>query len=338
MATECRDLSRRRFVQGAGLAGLGLLAGCGRLPGQAPPQAAVPRIGVLSTAADPADPPNEALRQGLRELGYVEGQNLIQEWRYPTGGVDQLAAAAAELVRLPVDLIVSQGTAPNRAARDATSTIPIVMTNGADPVKAGLVDSLAHPGGNVTGLASLSALLSGKRLEMLKAAVPGLTRVVMLWTPTIADRADEFAESEAAARTLGLALQAVAMHDDGDLEPALDAVAQARAEAIFVQDNLVTRRSRARIAAFAIERRLPAISIRREFVEAGILMCYGPDYATMFRRAAYYVDRILKGTKPADLPVEQPREFDFVINLKTAQALSLTIPQHVLLQATEIIQ
>jgi putative ABC transport system substrate-binding protein len=331
-------LTRRRFVQGAGVVGLGLVAGCSRLPGQAAPPAAIPRIGVLSTAADPADPTNEALRQGLRELGYVEGQNLIVEWRYSTGAVDQLATAAAELVRLPVDLIVGQGTATNRAARDATATIPIVMTNGADPVKAGMVASLSQPGGNVTGLASLSALLGGKRLEMLKEAVPGLTRVVMLWTPTIADRADEFAESEVAARTLGIALQAVEMHDDGDLEPALEAVARARAEALFLQDNLVTRRSRARIGAFAVEHRLPAISIRREFVDAGILMSYGPDYAAMNRRAAYFVDRILKGARPADLPVEQPMKFELVINLKTAQAIGLTIPQHVLLQATEVIQ
>jgi putative ABC transport system substrate-binding protein len=330
------SVTRRFFLRGAGVAGLGLLASCGRLPWQAPPR--IPRIGVLSSAADPADPTNEALRQGLRELGYVEGQNLIVEWRYSAGSVEGLSEAAAELVRLPVDLIVGQGTATNRAAKDATSTIPIVMTSSGDPVKAGLVASLARPGGNVTGLASLSDLLVGKCLELLKEAVPSLARVAMLWTPTIAGGADEFAESEVAARTLGIALQSAEVLDDGDLEVALEAIIHGRAEAIFLQGSLVTRRSRARIAAFAVEHRLPAVGIRREFVAVGSLMSYGPDYAQMHHRAAYYVDRILKGAKPADLPIEQPMRFEFVLNLKTAQALGLTLPQHVLAQATEVLQ
>jgi putative ABC transport system substrate-binding protein len=331
-------VSRRRFVQGASVASLGLLGGCWRLPGQPQTPATIPRIGVLSTAADPADPTNEAVRQGLRELGYVEGQNVILEWRYLAGGVDRLPELAAELVRLPVDIIVSQGTAANRAAKDATATIPIVMTNASDPVKAGLVATLAHPGGNVTGLASLSAQLGGKRLELLNETVPSLARVAMAWDPTIADRADEFEDAAAAARTLGIALQSTEVRDDRDLEVAFGAVTRGHAEALFIQDNAVTRRNRARIAAFAIEHRLPAVSIRREFVEAGSLMSYGPDFADMNRRAAYYVDRILKGAKPADLPVEQPMKFELVINLKTAHALGLTIPQHILLQATEVIQ
>lgn len=338
MADARYRCTRRHFVRGAGLVGLGLLAACWQLPWQARGAVVFPRIGVLSTAADPSDATNEAVRQGLRERGYVDGQNVRLEWRSLAGGVEGLPELAAELVRLPVDLIVAQGTAANRAAKDATATKPIVMTNASNPVKAGVVASLAHPGGNVTGLASLSAQLSGKRLELLKETVPSLARVAMLWDPTIVDRADEFEDAAVTARTLGIVLQSTGVRDDGDLETAFAAVIRERAEALFLQDNTVTRRNRAPIAAFALEQRLPAISIRREFVLAGTLMSYGPDFVDMNRRAASYVDRILKGARPADLPVEQPMRFELVINLKTAQALGLTIPEHILLQATEVLQ
>jgi putative tryptophan/tyrosine transport system substrate-binding protein len=332
-----RELSRREVVQGIGAVGLGLLAGCGRWPWQAPAPARVPRIGVV-TAAEAIDPINEALRQGLQELGYIDGQNAVVEWRFTGGRLDPYPDLVGELVRLPVDVIVVQGTAGSRAAKQATSTVPIVMAFTNDPVRAGVVASLARPGGNVTGLASIAAELSGKRLQLLQDTVPSLARVAMLWNPAIADRAHEFEETEAAARVLGVDLQSVEVREANDFERAFEAVLRGRADALFLQDNDALDRNRPRIADFAAAHGLPAMSIRGEFVAAGTLMSYGANIADMNRRAATYVDKILKGAKPADLPVEQPMRFDFVINLKTAQALGLSIPHHVLLQATEVIQ
>jgi putative ABC transport system substrate-binding protein len=330
-------LSRRRLIVGTGAAGLGVLAGCGRLPWQAQAPLKVPRIGVLSTARDPADATNEAFRQGLRDLGYVEGQNIAVEWRHTAGQLERAPELAAELVQLAVDLIVSQGTATTRAAKQATATIPIVMTNASDPLGAGLVASLARPGGNVTGLSSLSGQLLGKRLELLKEAVPGLTRVAMLWNPTIDDRAHDLEETRGAARMLGIDLQSAEVRDGRAIEDAFEAVRRGRAEALFVDDDVVSRRYRTQIAAFAKENRLPAISIRKEFALAGLLMSYGPDFVAMNHRAAYYVDRILKGTKPADLPVEQPMTFDFVVNMRAARTLGITFPPEIRLQITEVI-
>ena len=329
--------TRRQVVQGMGAVGLGLLAACGRWPGQAAP-VKVARIGVLSQSADPSDAYNAAFRQGLRDLGYSEGQNLTLEWRSFASRIDQLPELAADLARLPVDVIVAQGDIATQAAKQASVTIPVIMAFGSDPVRAGLVATLARPGGNVTGLASMSGPLGGKRLELLRDTMPGLARVAMLWNPAIAERAYEFEETAAAAQTLGLALQSVELRHGGGLESAFASILRGRAEALFLQGNLVATRYRQEIVDFSTAHQLPTISGGRGFVVAGSLLSYGPDFPGMNRRAAYYVDRILKGANPADLPVEQPTTFDFVINLKTAQALGLTIPHHVLLQATEVIQ
>jgi putative ABC transport system substrate-binding protein len=333
-----RRPSRRQFVVGASTAGLGLLAGCGRLPWQAEPAPKVPRIGVLSQSADPNDVDNAAFRQGLHDFGYSEGQNLTIEWRSFDNQINQYPELAAELIGLSVDVIVAQGSVATRAAKQATVTTPVVMAYGSDPVRAGLVATLARPGGNVTGLAAMAGQLGGKRLELLRDTVPGLARVAMLWNPNIADLAPEFEEIAAAAQALGLGLQAVELRHGGDLEPAFASILQGRAEALFLQNNPVMNRYRPEIVEFATGHRLPTVSSRRDFAVAGSLMSYGPNYAEMNRRAAYYVDRILKGTSPADLPVEQPMTFDFVVNMKTAPALGLTFPNEIMLQVTEVIQ
>ena len=331
--------SRRRFLRGSlALAGLGLLAGCARLPWQTQPPAKVQRIGVLATAGDGSDPDNAALRQGLRELGYSEGQNITLESRSSTRGPDQLAELAAELVGLPVDLIVSKGTGAALAAKQATATVPIVMAYSSDPVRAGLVASLARPGANVTGLAALTGPLGGRRLELLRDTIPGLIRVVMLWNPDSAERAHEFEETADAARALGLDLRSVELRHGEGLNAAFAGILQTGADALFLQTNQVTIPRRSEIVQFTTEHRLPTVTSRSDFVQAGTLMSYGPSFPAMHHRAAYYVDRILKGTRPADLPVEQPTTFEFVLNLKTAQAFGLTISPSVLQQATELIQ
>jgi putative ABC transport system substrate-binding protein len=331
-------LSRREFL--VRTAGLGLLAGCGRLPWQAEPAPKVPRIGVLSLiTTDPSDADNAAFRQGLRDLGYAEGQNLTLEWRAFDSRIDQYPELAADLVRRSVDVIVAQGTAATGAAKQASVTIPVVMAYSSDPVRNGFVASLARPGGNVTGLASFTSSLGAKRLELLRDTVPNLARVAMLWNPELAERAYEFEETAAAAQALGLGgLQSVELRHGGELEGAFESILQGRADALFVQAEPVTNRYRAEIAAFSTAHRLPTMSVRREFVVAGSLMSYGPDFPGMNRRAAYYVDRILKGVKPADLPVEQPMTFEFVVNLKTAQALGITFPNEIMLQVTEVLQ
>jgi putative tryptophan/tyrosine transport system substrate-binding protein len=330
-------LSRRQFVAGA--AGFGLLAGCGRLPGQAEQPAKVPHVGVLSLiTADPSDVDNAAFRQGLRDLGYSEGQNITLEWRASSSGGNQYPELAADLVTRSVDLIVAQGFTASKAAKQASVTIPVVMAYSPDPVRNGFVASLARPGGNVTGLATLTGQLGGKRLELLRDAVPGLARVAMLWSPGGGERAYEFAETAAAAQALSLGLQSVELSLGGDLESAFERILQGRAEALFLQGNLVNNRYQLEIGEFTTAHRLPTIATRRENVVAGALISYGPSLAEMNRRAAYYVDRILKGAKPADLPVEQPMTFDFVVNLKTAQALGITFPNEIMLQVTEVIQ
>jgi putative ABC transport system substrate-binding protein len=329
-------LSRRQVLLGA--AGAGLLAGCGRLPWQAEPPAKVPRIGVLAVVtADPNDDDNAAFRQGLRDLGYFEGQNIMLEWRSAGGRIDQWPGLADELVRLPVDILVTQGNGAGQAAKRATDTIPIVMAFSPDPVPVGLVASLARPGGNVTGLASLTGQLSAKRVELLRDAVPSLARVAMLWNPEIAERAWEFEETAAAAQALGLEIQSVEVRYGEDLESAFTRILQGRADALFVQGNEVTQGYRPEIGGFATAHRLPTMAGRRAFAEAGSLMSYGADIPGMHRRAAYYVDRILKGAKPADLPIEQPMTFEFVVNMKTARELGITFPNEIMLQVTEVI-
>jgi putative tryptophan/tyrosine transport system substrate-binding protein len=303
----------------------------------------VPRIGYLSTN-DPAGEAAraEAIRLALRGLGYIDGQNIAIEYRYAEGKLDRLPELAAELVRLKVDIIVvSGGSGGVRAAKNATKTIPIVMMSaGIDPVGAGLVESLARPGGNVTGITNLSRELGGKRLELLKEAVPKLARVAVLYdeaSPGIVLDVKEFLP--AAARALGLTIRSWEVRDADGFEKVFAALSKERPDGLSVvgASPLVFANGK-RIAAFALKSRLPSMYINRNFVDAGGLMSYGPDQADSYRRVAYFVDRILKGAKPADLPVEQPVKFELVINLKTANQIGLTIPPDVLARATKIIR
>jgi putative ABC transport system substrate-binding protein len=331
--------TRREFLRGGlALAGLGLLSGCGIPPGQAQRSARVPRIGYLSVGPSGASPLVDAFRQGLREHGYVEGQSIAVEYRFGEERTERLSEFAAELVRLPVDVIVARGAPAQLAAKQATSTIPIVFPVSGNPVELGLVDSLARPGGNLTGLTNISQRLSSKRLELLKEAVPRVARVAVLWHQD--DGGAELASGELsnAAQQLQLQLQSVEMRGPVDLEGAFEAAARERADAALTLGGTQIAVHQPRIAHLAAERRLPVMHYNREAVEAGGLIAYGPNLADLFRRAATYVDKILKGARPADLPVEGPTRFDFAINLKAAEAIGLTIPPSVLQQATEIIQ
>jgi putative tryptophan/tyrosine transport system substrate-binding protein len=338
-----RSWSRRQLVQGAGAVGLTLLAGCGRLPGTAQePAARMPRVGYLGapvpSAVGEVDRQREGFLQGLRDLGYVEGQNIIIEYRR-ADGLDELAALAADLVTSGVDVIVTVGNLSATAAKRATSSIPSVNVSFADPVSAGLVASLARPGGNLTGMsADTGPELAGKRLDLLKQAVPTMSRVAVVWSPEDAAQNERFAYTQDAARTLGIAVQRVPVRGPEDFDSVFVAIVQEGADALVGLGSPLLFAHRRRVVDFALQQGLPSIQTRREFADGGGLMAYGPSFADLARRAATYVDKILKGAKPADLPIEQPMRFDFVINLKTAQTLGLTIPQHVLLQATEIIQ
>ena len=311
----------------------------------AQPATNVYRIGRLSSGRPlpESNAREEAFRQGLRELGYVEGQNLVMEYRYAAGSAERLPHLAAELVRLQVDVIVAGGTAAIRAAQHATHTIPIVMTGSYDPVQEGFVASLARPEGNITGLSFLQAELPGKRLELLKETVPQSTRIAVLWNPMgpgYESRQSLLQNLTVAARTLGLQLHVVEVRRADELETAFAALPQARPDALLVMEDalvLSTRLGR-RLADLAATSRLPAMYSWREYVDAGGLMAYGPSLQDTYRRAATYVDKVLKGAAPADLPVEQPTKFELVINLKTAKALGLTIPATLLFQANEVIQ
>jgi putative tryptophan/tyrosine transport system substrate-binding protein len=333
------SVSRRQFMQGAGALGLGLLAGCGQWPGQAQaPAARAPRIGVLfgGTVDFTADV-REAFRQSLTDLGYVEGRDVVIEWRYANGALDQTPALAAELIALPAAVIVVQGSASAEVLLRLTSTIPVVVAGGGtnDLVDAGLAASYAHPGGQVTGL-SIPPQLEGKRLQILSEIIPGLARVAVLRDPYAANSPK--VDYDSFARRLGLQLQLLHVDRPDELDAALAAAASEGAEALDVPAVPLLTAQRGKIIAFAAQHRLPATYGRRELVVDGGFVSYEPQRTALHRRAAHFVDRILKGAKPSDLPLEQPREFEFVINLKTAQALGLAIPQHVLLQATEIIQ
>jgi putative tryptophan/tyrosine transport system substrate-binding protein len=334
-------LSRRQVVQGAGAVSLGLLAGCGRLPWQASAQSPrrVARIGFLASQT-PATASHfrEAFEQGLHEYGYIDSQTILIDWRWAEGTLERLPDLAAELVRLPVDLIVTSGPPAIVAAKEATSTIPIVMAVGDDPVRLGFITNLARPGGNITGLATTAAALSPKRLDLLKEVLPGASRVTVLRDANDIRHQTQSSELETAAAVLEVHLTFLDVRDPGEFDAAFRATLRERPDAFIVMHSGFTLVHRARILGFATESRLPGVFEFREWVEAGGLMAYGPRLTAAYRRAAYYVDRILKGAQPADLPVEQPMVFDFAINLQTAQALGLTIPQHVLLQATEVIQ
>ena len=311
-----------------------LLALCSSGEAQQPTK--IPRIGYQSAGS--SGEPEQAFRQGLRELGYVEGQNIVIEWRFAQGKPDQVPRNAAELVQLKIDVIVTGGSTDTRAAKGATSTIPIVMTNDGDPVGTGIVGSLARPGGNITGLATLSSELDGKRLELLKETLPRLSHVVALRGPSPQRSSVTQKETEVAARSLGLKLQFQDVKEPDDLNRAFEATAKARAEALLVTGGPFGSANRKRIVEFAAKNRLPAIYYRREFVEEGALMSYDASRNDLSRRAAWYVDKILKGVKPADLPVEQPTKFEFIINLKAAKQIGLTIPPNVLVRADKVIK
>jgi ABC-type uncharacterized transport system substrate-binding protein len=327
-------VDRRAFVAGT----LALLAA--PLVAKAQQAAKIARIGYLSPnlAASPHLP--EAFRQGLRDLGYVEGRNVVIEYRSAEGKPERLPALAAELVALKVDVIVAPGTPQALAARRATRTLPIVFATAADPVGSGLVTSLARPGGNVTGLSILAPELVGKRLELLKQAVPGVSRVAVLWQPGGHDERtdkDILKEAEVAARALGVRLQFVEARGPADLDRAFSDMTRARVGALTVLTGIMFLNERRRLVDLAAKNRLPEVYGGRDFVDAGGLMAYGPNLADLYRRAATYVDKILKGAKPADLPIEQPTKFELVINLKTAKALGLTIPPSVLARVDEVI-
>ena len=296
------------------------------------------RIGFLGSGSASAGGNRvEALRLGLRELGYVEGRNLVIELRWSEGNNDRLPALAAELVQSRVDVIVTQGTPATLAARRATTTIPIVFAVAADPVGTGIVASLSRPGGNVTGLTDVAPDLIGKRLALLREAVPGATRIAVLWNSSNTASGPQLKEAEAAAQTLGLALRSVEVQDVARLGSAFSTIVRDRAGAvIFLSDPALFNR-RAQIAEMAVKNRLPSMAWTPELAENGCLMVYGPNIAEMHRRAATYVDKILKGTKLADLPVEQPDKFELIINLKTAKTLGLTISDSLLRRADRVI-
>ncbi|HSE45172.1 MAG TPA: ABC transporter substrate-binding protein [Gemmatimonadales bacterium] len=332
-------MNRRAFITSGGAAIL-----VARLTAEAQQAAKIARIGYLSPNLATSPHLREAFRQGLRDLGYVEGRNLVIEDRDAEGKVERLPALAAELVALKVDVIVTEAgnTVVPVAAKQATRTIPIVFASAADPVARGLVTSLARPGGNVTGLASRNAELVGKRLELLTQAVPGVGRVAVLWLPggALGERTEKqmLTGAEVAARGLGVRLQFVEARAPADFDRAFSDMIRAHAGALTLLPSNMFRREHRRLVDLAEKHRLPTVYFAREFVDAGGLMSYAAPLTDLCRRAATYVDKILKGAKPGDLPVEQPTKFELVIHLKTAKALGLTIPPSVLGRADQIVQ
>jgi putative ABC transport system substrate-binding protein len=330
--------SRRRFVQGVGVAGLGLVAGCGRWPGQAPPVAPkVPRVGWLIGTATPSSLSTATIVRALAAHGFVDGQTVSFEYRSSAEDPQRLPALAAALVELPVDLIIATGPPSVWAAREATGTIPIVMHYTTDPVADGVITSLARPGGNITGVTADSSQLQEKRLEFLKETVPGLWRVgrVNAAGSNLSPVATETLGS--AAERLGLQVDTIEINAGG-VETGLDALIADGVGALLVNGTPGAGQPVSRIAELASRKQLPSVYETRDGVLAGGLMAYGPNVAAQYRRVGDYAARVLAGASPADLPVEQPTSFDFVINLETAQALGLTIPERLLLQATEILQ
>ena len=299
----------------------------------------VPRIGVLATGTPSSmEEVLDPFRQRLHELGYVEGKNFVFEYRWGEGNIDRLPVLAAELVRLKVDVIFANSTPPAMAAKGATTTIPIVVTGLSDPVATGLVSSLARPGGNITGITVMNEELAGKRLELLKETSPKVSRVAVLWNSSNPGAALNFKQTQAAAQELGLQLQSLDVQSVSDLEVSFKSAIKSGAHALDVLRTQPIVTQLRRIADFAVKNRLPSIHDRSDFVEAGGLMSYGANIADTSRRAAVYVDKILKGTKPADLPVERQMKFELVINLKTAKQIGLTIPQSVLYRADKVIR
>jgi putative ABC transport system substrate-binding protein len=317
--------------------GAGALASAGAVCAQAPPT--VRRIGLLSGFSPSTWAHSyQAFRLGLRDLGWVEGKNISIEHRYAEGRHDRLPDLAADLVRLKVEVIVTTATSDALAAQRATKAIPIVMVAAGNPVANGLVESLARPGGNVTGLSQMLQELSGKRLELLKELVPRLSRVAVLWNPDSASATLNWEEHQQPARQLGIQLHSLEVRSPNELDKAFEAATSARAGALAILPDPVISTNLERIVDFATRSRLPSTYQSSEFADAGGLLTYGPDRADLFRRAATYVDKILKGMKPGDLPVDRPTKLELVINLKTAKALGITIPQSVLFRADRVIE
>jgi putative ABC transport system substrate-binding protein len=298
-----------------------------------------PRIGLLSPFTRSATALwHQAFRQGLHDLGWIEGKNISFEYQYSEGRDDRLPDLAADLVRLKVDIIVATGSADALAAKSATTVIPIVVATVGDPVAIGLVMSLARPGGNITGLTNLSGEMAGKRLELLKEIVPKLSRVAVLWNPLHPTSKLSWKEVQLPARQLGVQLHSLEVRSSNDFDKAFDAATKARAGALAITPGPVFVTNLKRIADLAAKSRLPSIFHVMEFADSGGLLAYGPDRSDLFRRAATYVDKILKGARPGDLPIEQPTKFELVINLKTAKALGVAIPRSVLIRADRVIE
>ena len=301
--------------------------------------AKIPRIGYLTNdSLSATSARDKTFRQGLSELGYVEGKNIVIEWRSAEGKLDRVPALAAELVRLKVDVIVTIGSSVSRSAKEATSTIPIVMAQVNDPVGDRLVASLARPGGNITGLSTLAPELSGKRLELLNEIVPKLSRVAVMGTSTIPGNAQQLKETELAAGAFGIKVQYLDVPNPKEVESAFRSANKARAEALLMLGGPVLNSQRTPVVELAVKSRLPTVYWRSDFVEAGGLMSYGTSFTDLWWRAATYVDKILKGRKPADLPVEQATKFELVINLKAAKQIGLTIPPNVVARADKVIR
>ena len=326
----------RKKIIGSALSAM-LFALCMSVEAQQPKK--VPRIGYLiATSPSVISARIDAFRQGLREIGYVEGKSIVIDYRWAERKLDHLPALAAELVRLNVDIIVTAGPADTRAAKEATSTIPIVMSWDNDPVGNGFVGSLAQPGGNITGLSTLAPELSGKQMELLQEIIPRLSRVAVLGTSTQPGNAQALREVKLVGGAFKVQVQDIDVLTINDIETAFRAASKARADAVVVLGTPVTGSYRTQIAKLAVKSRLPAIYSRSDFVEDGGLMSYGTSFIDLSRRAATYVDKILKGAKPADLPVEQPTKFELVINLKAAKQIGLTIPPNVLARADKVIK
>jgi putative ABC transport system substrate-binding protein len=336
LAENTRRKFMRKIVIGFAVCAM-LFALC--FPAEAQQPRKVPRIGFLfGTFSSVQESLVEAFEQGLRDLGYIEGRNITIEYRYAEGKLDWLPALIAELVGLKVDVIVTGGPPATRTAKKATATIPIVMAQDDDPVGNGVIASLARPGGNITGLATLAPEISGKRLELLKEIVPKLSRVVVLGTSTNPGNSQALRETEVAAGAFGVRLQYLDVLSPNDIETVFREASKGRADAGLVLGGPVLNLHRTQVTDLAAKNRLPATYNVPEYVEAGGLMSYGVSFADLFRRAATYVDKILKGAKPAELPVEQPTKFEFVINLKTAKQIGLVIPPNVLARADRVIR
>jgi putative tryptophan/tyrosine transport system substrate-binding protein len=321
---------RRAFI---GSVAAGLVLSPGSTFAQQPVK--LPRIGVLGNTDGTAW---DGFRRGLSELGYVDGRNVTMEWRWADGKADRYPALAAELVQFKVDLIVTSSTPATLAAKQATSSIPILMLNSAYPDKIGLVESLARPGGNITGFSNVGPELAGKKQQLLKEMVPKVSRLALFWNPANPIEAMGLRDAQAAAAVVGLEIQSIEVRALEDYPVAFAAVTAGRADALHASVNPVNSRNYQLILDFAVKNRMPSSFDERLFVVAGGLFSYGSSFADTYQRAATYADKILKGAKPADMPIQQPTKFEFVINLKTAKALGLTIPQSLLLRADEVIQ